>query len=116
MGQFYPQGSRIPSGIIRAGNRKSSEITDQSSFTASHLEIVYHKICLRATRMEVNDFMENAAIDVREKVVNDVIRAMAPVVEVIQLQMLEGAVRGALHGLRLERECTELSTELDDTR
>lgn len=60
--------------------------------------------------------MMDAAIDVRENVINDIIRAMAPVVEVIQLQMLEGAVRGALHGLKLEKECTELSTELDDTR
>lgn len=59
--------------------------------------------------------MENAAIDIREQVINDIIRAMAPVVEVIQLQILEGAVRGALHGLRIEKECTELSTELDDT-
>lgn len=60
--------------------------------------------------------MMDAAMDVRENVINDIIRAMAPVVEIIQLQMLEGAVRGALHGLKLEKECTELSTELDDTR
>lgn len=59
--------------------------------------------------------MAETAVDVRENVINDIVRAMAPVVEVIQLQMLEGAVRGALHGLKLEKECTELSTETDNT-
>lgn len=60
--------------------------------------------------------MENANVDIREIVINDVVRAMAPVLEVIQLQMLEGAVRGALHGMLLEKECTELSTEIDGTQ
>lgn len=60
--------------------------------------------------------MMNAEVDIREIVVTEIIRVMAPVIEVIQLQMLEGAVRGALHGVKLEKECTELSTELDDTR
>ncbi len=56
-----------------------------------------------------------AAQDLREYVITEVIRAMTPILETIQLQMLEGAVRGALHGMTLEKEHTELSTELDDT-
>lgn len=59
--------------------------------------------------------MINTAQDVREAVVSEIVRAMAPLLEVIQLQMLEGAVRGALHGIVLEKESTELSTELDNT-
>ena len=53
-------------------------------------------------------------VDVRENVINDVIRTMSPIMNCMQLQMLEGAVRGALHGMKLEKECTELSTDLDD--
>ena len=60
--------------------------------------------------------MENTGIDIRETVINDIVRAMAPVVDSIRLQMLEGAVRGALHGLALEKESTELSTDLDNTK
>ena len=59
--------------------------------------------------------MINTAQDMRETVVREIVCAMAPVVESIQLQMLEGAVRGALRGMILERERTELSTELDTT-
>lgn len=55
--------------------------------------------------------MEN----VREDVINKIVAAMSPLMDTIQLQMLEGAVRGALHGIQLEEECTELSTQLDDT-
>lgn len=54
-------------------------------------------------------------MNTKEMVINDVIKAMAPVITIIQLQMLEGAIRGALHGMAIERECTELSTELDGT-
>lgn len=54
--------------------------------------------------------------DMREQVVNNIICTMSPVMETMHLQMLEGAVRGALHGMRLVKECTELSTEMDDTR
>ncbi len=39
--------------------------------------------------------------DMREQVVNNIICAMSPVMEAIHLQMLEGAVRGALHGVQL---------------
>lgn len=59
--------------------------------------------------------MINTAQDMRETVIREIVCAMAPVVESIQLQMLEGAVRGALRGMILERERTELSTELDTT-
>ena len=54
--------------------------------------------------------------DMREQVVNNIICTMSPVMETMHLQMLEGAVRGALHGMQLVKECTELSTEMDDTR
>ncbi|HIT65828.1 MAG TPA: site-specific integrase [Candidatus Merdisoma merdipullorum] len=53
--------------------------------------------------------------DVRENVINDVVTAMSPLIDTMRLQMLEGAVRGALRGVRLELECTELSTDLDTT-
>lgn len=53
--------------------------------------------------------------DVRENVINDVVTAMSPLMDSVKLNMLEGAVRGALRGVKLERECTELSTELDST-
>lgn len=53
--------------------------------------------------------------DIRENVINDVVTAMSPLMDAVKLQMLEGAVRGALRGVKLEQECTELSTELDST-
>lgn len=54
-------------------------------------------------------------VDVREDVISKIVAAMSPTMDVIHLQMLEGAVRGALHGIKLEEECTELSTQLDNT-
>ena len=53
--------------------------------------------------------------DIRENVINDVVTAMSPLMDTMRLQMLEGAVRGALRGVKLEKECTELSTDLDTT-
>ena len=53
--------------------------------------------------------------DIRENVINDVVTAMSPLMDTMRLQMLEGAVRGALRGVRLELECTALSTDLDTT-
>lgn len=53
--------------------------------------------------------------DIRENVINDVVTAMSPLMNSMELNMLEGAVRGALRGVKLEKECTELSTELDNT-
>lgn len=41
-------------------------------------------------------------MDAREIVINDVVRAMAPLMEAVKLQMLEAALRNALHGLKLE--------------
>lgn len=55
-------------------------------------------------------------MDVRETVINNVVTAMSPLMEAIRLQMLEAALRNALHGLTLEKECTELSTEGDNTQ
>lgn len=54
-------------------------------------------------------------MDIRENVINDVVTAMSPLMDSMELNMLEGAVRGALRGVKLEKECTELSTELDST-
>ena len=53
--------------------------------------------------------------DIRENVINNVVTAMPPLMDSVKLNMLEGAVRGALRGVKLEKECTELSTELDGT-
>lgn len=53
--------------------------------------------------------------DIREMVVNDILRAMSRDMDVMHLHMLEGAVRGALHGLDLVKACTELSTDMDNT-
>lgn len=53
--------------------------------------------------------------DIRENVINDVVTAMSPLMDSMELNMLEGAVRGALRGVKLEKECTELSTERDNT-
>lgn len=54
-------------------------------------------------------------VDVREKVIHDIVGAMAVMLDTIRLNMLEGAIRGALRGLKLEEEDTALTTELDGT-
>nr|DAH14443.1 MAG TPA: SITE SPECIFIC RECOMBINASE XERD [Caudoviricetes sp.] len=54
-------------------------------------------------------------VDIREKVIHEIVGAMAPMLDTVRLNMLEGAIRGALRGLKLEEESTELSTELDGT-
>lgn len=54
-------------------------------------------------------------MDNREKVIHEIVGAMEPMMDAIRLNMLERAIRGALRGLRLEEESTELSTELDET-
>lgn len=53
--------------------------------------------------------------DIREDVINKIVASMSPLMDAVKLGMLEGAVRGALRGIKLEEECTELSTEMDDT-
>lgn len=53
--------------------------------------------------------------DIREMVINDILRVMSHDMDVMHLNMLEGAVRGALHGLDLVKACTEISTEKDNT-
>ena len=55
--------------------------------------------------------MEN----IREDVINEIIASMCPLMDSKQLQILEGNVRSALHGVKLEKECTELSTQFDST-
>lgn len=65
--------------------------------------------------MENANFYEEPNVDIKEIVINDVVTAMSPLIDVIPLQMLEGAMRGALCGINLEKECTSLSTELDDS-
>lgn len=54
-------------------------------------------------------------VNIRELVVNDILRTMSTTMDVMHLHMLEDAVRNALHGLDLVKECTEVSTELDNT-
>ena len=54
-------------------------------------------------------------IDSREKIIHEIIGTMSTMLDGIILNMLEGAIRGALRGLRIEEECVELSTELDNT-
>lgn len=41
-------------------------------------------------------------IDIREKVIHEIVGAMAPMLDAVRLNMLEGAIRGALRGLKLE--------------
>lgn len=53
--------------------------------------------------------MGNTAMDIRENVINDIIRAMAPVVEVIQLQMLEGTT--SRHYIAKSRKRTQETWE-----
>ncbi len=54
-------------------------------------------------------------VDIREKVIHEIVGAMAPMLDAVRLNMLEGAIRGALRGLKLEEEDTALTTELDGT-
>lgn len=58
--------------------------------------------------------MGAAAISNKEIVIQNIIAAMGPLMETVQLQALENVVRQNLHGLTLEEECTALSTWLDD--
>ena len=53
-------------------------------------------------------------METREIVINRVLVALQQALTVIQLQMVEDAVRLSLKGYRVEEECTELSTGMDD--
>lgn len=55
-----------------------------------------------------------AAISNKEIVIRNIIAAMGPLMEAVQLQALENVVRQNLHGLTVEEECTALSTWLYD--
>lgn len=48
------------------------------------------------------------------KFINDIVCAMAMVLNNVQLQVLENALVDRLHGKKIEEECTELSTSFDD--
>lgn len=50
----------------------------------------------------------------KEQVIGLIIVKMNAVISSVQLQILEAAIREALQGYRLEEECTELATSLDD--
>ena len=54
-------------------------------------------------------------VNIRELVINDILKTMSTTMDVMHLHMLEDAVRSALHGLDLVKESTEVSTELDNT-
>lgn len=55
-------------------------------------------------------------METREIVVNSVLVILQQAMTVIQLQMIEDAVRVSLKGYKLEKECTELATGMDDNR
>lgn len=48
------------------------------------------------------------------KFINDIVCAMAMVLNNVQLQVLENALVDRLHGKTIQEECTELSTSFDD--
>lgn len=50
----------------------------------------------------------------KEQVINNVLIAMQAALSSIQMQILENAIRESLKGYRLEEECTELATSMDD--
>lgn len=50
----------------------------------------------------------------KEQVIGNILIAVQAALTSIQLQILENAIREALRGYRLEEECTELATGLDD--
>lgn len=54
-------------------------------------------------------------VDNREKVIHEVLGTMSPMIDSMKLSMLEGAIRCTLRGMKIEEECTELSTEFDNT-
>ena len=58
--------------------------------------------------------MGAAAISNKEIVIQNIIAAMGPIMEAVQLQALENVIRQNMHGLTIEEECTALSTWLDD--
>lgn len=54
------------------------------------------------------------AINNKEIVIHNILAAMGPILETIQMQALENAIRQNMQGMTLEEECTQLSTWLDD--
>lgn len=54
------------------------------------------------------------AINNKEIVIHNILASMGPILEMVQLQALESAIRQNLQGMTLEEECTQLSTWLDD--
>lgn len=50
----------------------------------------------------------------KEMVINNVLVSMQAALNSIQLQILETALRESMSGYRMEEECTELSTSMDD--
>lgn len=55
-------------------------------------------------------------MEAREIVINNILVSLQQALTVIQMQMVENAARMALKGYRLEEECTELSTGMDDNK
>lgn len=58
--------------------------------------------------------MESTQINTKEIVIHNIIASMGSILEAVQLQALENAIRQNLQGLLLEKECTQLSTWRDD--
>lgn len=58
--------------------------------------------------------MMECAITKKENVIHDIITAMSTTLEAAALRILDNVLRTKLQGIRLEEECTELSTWRDD--
>lgn len=58
--------------------------------------------------------MESTQINAKEIVIHNIIASMGTILETVQLQRLENVIRQNLQGLTLEKECTQLSTWMDD--
>ena len=59
--------------------------------------------------------MENTTnLTNKEIVIQSIVTAMSVILNTVQLQALDNVLRGKLHGLRIEEECTQLSTWNDD--
>lgn len=59
--------------------------------------------------------MENTTnLTNKEIVIQSIVTAMSVILNTVQLQALDNVLREKLHGLRIEEECTQLSTWNDD--
>lgn len=55
-------------------------------------------------------------VEAKEMVINGILATMRRALDTVQMQILEQTVRENLRGYRLEEECTEPATKMDDNR